>query len=192
MRWIMLACLMLPGAALAQEVVAEETVVLPAALANVDGRLAKQLQRDAGDVVEDAMSLILGFGRDGGIDRAGIAQSLDVERARLRAGVLRRMAEADLDADGTVTTAEIAVIAGAAEARYRGRVMFTHAEADGDGDGRVTDAEARARAQAVAMDAVSATDGERIMTLLGLDLDADGILTLTELREVARLMDSAP
>jgi EF hand len=190
MRWMMVMVMIgaLTGAAQAQEA---EPVPMPQGLQSVDPALAKRLQRDADDVVEDAMTLILGYGADGGIDAAGIRQSLQVEQARQRANVIRRLVEADLDADGTVTTAEVGVIASAAEARIRGRIMLGHAAADADGDGRVTDAEARARADAVAMEAVSEADAARALSLMGLDLDGDGRLTLAELAEVTRLMRAA-
>jgi hypothetical protein len=196
MRWMvaMVVWCALNGAGQAQEAgsdAPDDAALMPQGLQSVAPALAKRLQRDADDVIEDAMTLILGYGVDGGIDSAGIQQSLQVERARQRANVVRRLVEADLDADGVVTTAEVSIIAGAAEARIRGRIMLSHAAADADGDGRVTEAEARIRAEGVAMEAVSDTDASRALSLMGLDLDTDGILTLVELREVARLMQAA-
>jgi hypothetical protein len=192
MRWMVVMAMVgaLTGIAQAQEADVE-VAPMPQALQSVSPALAKRLQRDADDVVEEGMTLILGYGQEGSIDGAGIAQSLQVERARQRANVIRRLVEADLDADGTVTTAEVSVIAGAAAARIRGRIMMGHAAADTDGDGRVTDAEARARADAVAMEAVSEADAARALSLMGLDLDGDGRLTLAELAEVSRLMRAA-
>ncbi len=193
MRWFLVFGIFLASAAhaLAQDVADDAEAVLPGALARVDAGLAKRLQRDADDVVTDAMTLVLGYGADGAIDRAGIETSIAVERARQRAIVLRRLIEADLDADGRVTTDEVTVIAAASEARFRGRVMMGHAAADADGDGTVTDGEARTWAQAFAMDRVSDADAARALSLMGLDLDGDGRLTLTELREVSRLMQTA-
>jgi hypothetical protein len=191
MQWLLLVvvCLGTASAAFAQEEAsADAGTVMPGALSGVPPALAKRLQRDAADVVEDAMTLILGYGQDGGIDRDGLARALDVERARLRAGVLRRLIEADLNADGRISTAEATVIAGAADARYRARIMIGHAAADADGDGTVTEPEARAQAQAVAMKGVSEADVERTMGLMSLDLDANGTLTLIELGDVAAMM----
>lgn len=165
-----------------------DAMAMPVALAGVDGALAKRMQRDMGDVTEDAMTLILGFGTGGSIDRAGIATWLAVERAAARAQVMRRMIEADLDADGTVAATEIAVIAGAAAARLRGRIMQNHALADADGDGAVSGPEAAARAAAFAMERVSEADGVRAMALMGLDMDGDGRLTLAEVDKAGQLM----
>lgn len=193
MKWFLVAAMFLAPAApaLAQDAADDAEPALPAALARVDAGLAKRLQRDADDVVEDAMTLVLGHGADGAIDRAGVERSIAMDRARQRAILLRRLIEADLDADGNVTGDEIAVVAAAAEARFRGRVMMGHAAADADGDGTVTDAEARISAQAFAMDRVSDADAARALALMGLDLDGDGRLTLAELREVSRLMQTA-
>jgi hypothetical protein len=188
MRKMMVAVLVM----LAWPVGAQEAEVaekpMPAALAAVPQALARRLQRAPDAFVEDAASLILGYGQDGGIDRDGIAQFVAVERARARAGALRRMWEADLNADGAVTRAELGVLVAAAEARYRGRMMLTHEAADGDADGTVTAVEALAKANVMALDQFSAADEERVMGMLYLDLDADGSLTLNEVREVARMM----
>ena len=187
MRGMLMVLMMLAGPAWAQEDEVAE-VPMPAALAGVPEALAKRLRRAPDDFVADAASLILGYGQNGGIDRAGIAQFVAVERARARAGALRRMWEADLNADGAVTTGELGVLVAAAEARYRGRMMLTHEAADGDADGTVTAVEMLAKANVMALDQFSAADEERMMAMLYLDLDADGTLTLDEVREVARMM----
>ena len=195
MQWILVVAvaLCLATSVQAQEAAPEtktdaEAEVMPVALAGVDGALAKRMQRDMDDVASDAMTLILGYGQDGAIDRAGISTWLAVERAVARAQVMRRMIEADLDGDGTVQVAEIAVIAAAAEARLRGRITQNHILADADGDGAVNAAEAAARAEAFAMEQVSEGDAARAMALMGLDMDGDGQLTLAEVRDAARLM----
>jgi hypothetical protein len=191
MRWILMVVMLMMGLpAWAQE--ADEAEVaeapMPAALAGVPDAMAKRLRRAPDDFVEDAASLILGYGRDGGIDRDGIGQFVAVERARARAGALRRMWEADLDADGSVTTVELGVLVAAAEARYRGRMLLTHEAADADADGTVTAVEMLAKANVMALDMFSAADEERVMAMLSLDLNGDGSLTLDEVREVARMM----
>ena len=191
MQWILVVAVALCLAAAAQAQEADpqaEGVVMPVALAGVDAALAKRMQRDMGDVAADAMTLILGYGTDGAIDRTGIATWLSVERAVARAQVMRRIIEADLDGDGTVAATEIAVIAAAASANLRGRIMQNHALADADGDGAVAAPEAAARAQAFAMERVSEGDAARSMALMGLDLDGDGRLTLAEVDRAARLM----
>ncbi|MGL4320376.1 MAG: hypothetical protein ACRCS3_05885 [Paracoccaceae bacterium] len=194
MQWILMVAVALCLATAVQAQEAEENAdvaVMPAALSGVDGALAKRMQRDMGDVAEDAMTLILGYGAGGAIDRAGIETWLAVERAVARAQVMRRMIEADLNADGTVAATEIAVIAAAAEAGIRGRIMQNHALADGDGDGAISAPEATARAEAFAMEEVSEGDAARAMALMGLDLDGDGRLTLDEVDKAAELMAGA-
>jgi EF hand len=190
MRWMLMVMMMLGGPVAAQEADAEKSP-MPAALAGVPEALAKRLQRAPDDFVEDAASLILGYGQGGGIDRDGIAQFVAVERARARANAWRRMWEADLNADGAVTTAELGVLVAAAEARYRGRMMLTHEAADGDGDGTVTAVEMLAKANVMALDQFSVADEERMMGMLSLDLNGDGTLSLDEVREVARMMGKA-
>lgn len=187
MRWIWVVLMMWAGPVWAQEAEVAEAP-MPAALAGVPEALAKRLRRAPDDFVEDAASLILGYGRDGGIDRDGMAKFVAVERARARAGALRRMWEADLDANGAVSRSEIGVMVAAAEARYRGRMLLTHEAADTDADGTVSAVEMVARANVMALDQFSAADEERVMGMLYLDLNADGTLTLDEVREVARMM----
>jgi hypothetical protein len=193
MKWVVYVtvALCLASQVQAQEAGEPAAVVMPAALAGVDGALAKRMQRDMDDVAADAMTLILGYGTGEGIDRAGIETALAVERAVARAQVMRRIVEADLDADGTVAAGEITVIAGAAEAGLRGRIMQNHALADADGDGAVSAAEAATRAEAFAMERVSEGDAARAMALMGLDMDGDGRLTLAEVDQAARLMAAA-
>jgi hypothetical protein len=187
MRGMLMVLMMLAGPVMAQDEAVKETP-MPAALQGVPEALAKRLRRAPDDFVADAASLILGYGRDGAIDRDGIAQYVAVERARARAGALRRMWEADLNADGAVTRVELGVLVAAAEARYRGRMMLTHEAADGDGDGTVTAVEMLAKANVMALEQFSAADEERAMGMLFLDLNGDGILTLDEVREVGRMM----
>jgi hypothetical protein len=190
MQWVLVVAvaLCLATAAQAQQDDAADAVVMPSALAGVEAGLAKRMQRDMDDVAADAMTLILGYGQGGAIDRAGIATWLAVERASARAQVMRRIVEADLDADGVVSAAEIGVIAATAEARLRGRIMQNHSAADSNGDGAVSATEAAARAEAFAQEQVSDADAARAMALMGLDLDGNGQLTLTEVQEAARLM----
>lgn len=187
MRVVLMMLMLLAAPAWAQQAEVADAP-MPAALQAVPEALAKRLRRAPDDFVEDAASLILGYGRDGGIDRDGIAQFVAVERARARAGALRRMWEADLDADGAVSKAEIDVLVAAAEARYRGQMLLSHEAADGDADGTVSGQEMVAKANVMALDQFSAADEERVMGMLYLDLNADGTLTLDEVREVARMM----
>jgi hypothetical protein len=178
--------------ALALPVHAQEAPLpVPPGLAGLPDVLADRLRRAPGDVVADAGAVILGYGADGAITAAGIATYIAHQEAAARGGVLRRMVEADLDADGTIAAAEIAVVVQAAEAGVRGRIMANHMAADADGDGAVTWAEARARADVLAMAALSEAERGRLAGLMTLDLNGDGLLALAEVAEAARLMQGA-
>lgn len=169
----------------------EEPAPLPAALSALPDTLADRLRRAPDDFVADAGAVILGYGNDGAITAQGIATYVAHLEAAERGNVLRRMVEADLNADGTVAADEIAVIAHAAEAGIRGRIMQNHMAADADRDGAVTWDEARARADVLALAALSAAERDRLGAMMALDLNGDGSLALTEVAEVARLMQGA-
>lgn len=85
----------------------------------------KRLKAAPEPYLELAADLIHGFGGAQGIDRAGIARFVALERAEARAGALRRIYLADLDFDITVSREEIAQVAAAASAAMRGAVVET-------------------------------------------------------------------
>jgi hypothetical protein len=188
-RMLLLILMALGNPARAQD--APVPVPLPAALAGVPDVLADRLRRAPDDFVADAGMVILGYGTAGGITADGLATYVQVVEAAARGNVLRRMVEADLNADGTIAPPEIAVIALAAEAGVRGRIMLNHAAADLDGDGAVIWDEAVARADVLAADALSGVERERLAAMMTLDLNADGTLTFVEVEEVARLMQGS-
>ncbi len=142
--------------------------------------LAERVRADPDGFLEEAAGLILGYGRDGRIDAAGIERFLAVERAKRRVAAMRRLMLADLDGDGAITAEELSVLLAADGAGPRGRLAVAHLRADADGDGTVgaveLAADARAAAQALPP---GLTD---LRTLLALDRDGDGALDLRELR----------
>lgn len=142
--------------------------------------LVERARADPDGFLDDAAGLILGYGRDGRIDAAGIERFLSVQRAKLRVAAQRRLMLADLDGDGAVTSAELAVLLSAEGAGPRGRLAVAHLRADADGDGTVDAAElaAHARAAAQALPA-GLTD---LRTLPALDRDGDGAVGLAEMR----------
>jgi hypothetical protein len=160
----------------------------PVALIGLPDVLADRLRRAPDDVIADAGAVILGYGEGGAITAAGIATYIAHQEAAERGAVLRRMVEADLNADGTIAADEIAVVVQAAEAGVRGRIMANHMAADADGDGAVVWPEARALADALALAALPMAERERLGAMMALDLDGDGRLALPEVAEAARLM----
>lgn len=142
--------------------------------------LVERMRADPDRFLEDAAGLILGYGRDGRIDAAGIERFLTVERTRLRVAAKRRLMLADLDDDGAVTTEELSVLLTAAGAGPRGRLAVAHMRADADGDGTVSAPELAAHARVAAQVLPPGLTEPR--TILALDGDGDDALDLQELR----------
>ena len=138
-----------------------------------------------------AALLIHGFGAGGSVDMAGIERSIALDRAGARASAQRRLLAADLDGNGAVTGAEIAVAAGAAGATTRARLITTHARADADADGTVTPAELAAHAGAEALRMVSEPEAALARAVLACDQDADGQVTMAEVRRALAALDPA-
>ncbi len=142
----------------------------------------KQVQADPAPFLTLAADLIHGFGGEKGIDRAGVDRFVALERAAARASALRRLAVADLDFDGAVTAAELAVLAAATSAKARGRLWALLEKADGNGDRVVSAAEAAGFGRAEAMRAFSPGDEAVARAVLTFDSDADGWVSLDEVR----------
>jgi hypothetical protein len=142
--------------------------------------LVEQVRADPDGFLEDAAGLILGYGRDGRIDAAGIERFLTVERAKQRVAAKRRLMLADLDDDGAVTTEELSVLLAADGAGPRGRLAVAHLRADADGDGTVSAAELTAHARAAAQSLPPGLTDLR--TFLAFDRDGDAAVGLAELR----------
>lgn len=151
--------------------------------------LAQRLAADPDGVVEEVAVLIAGHGAAAGINRAGILQSVALDRARARAREAARLLAADLDGDGRVTQAEVAVLGQAVSASTRGRLLLAFAKADGDGDGTLNAAEVRAHGEQAAARSVPVAEEGRRLALLTLDGNRDGWLTLAEVRAAADKAD---
>lgn len=140
----------------------------------------KRLQKNPAPYLDLAADLIHVFGGTQGIDRAGIARFVALQRAEARAGAMRRLVLADLDFDGKITREELAAVAAAASAYARGRLWKVHEAADLDGDGVVSGPETDAFGRAEAMRLFSAADEAEVMSVLAFDGDKDGWVDLTE------------
>jgi len=95
-------------------------------------RTLKTLRNAPDKFIEDAVTLILGYGSEAGIGLAWIEQSIAMDRAYVRAREMRRIMVADLDNDYAVTLAEIRVLIAAERAGGRGRLLLGFQAADQD------------------------------------------------------------
>jgi hypothetical protein len=167
------------GAAMAQEAVVPVAAVAGSGQALPEKAMKKL--RGAPDVfLRDAAELIYGFGRDGGIDLAGIDAFVAAERARFRAKEMARYLAADINNDGDVGRDEMAALADAAAAGKRGGLQLGYDRADADGDGVLGLTELRGYAQGVAMVQMSDADVDEMRGILMFDADGDGVAAMEE------------
>lgn len=147
--------------------------------------MTKAVKANPQRFVEDAAEVIHGFGPPGaepGVDAAGIETAIALVRAEARAGALRKLLAADLDADGGVTTQEMAELAAAAKASDRGKLVALQAAADLDGDGTATPPELMAAAEQEARRSFPERRAALLRDLMLLDADRDGRVTLPEVQ----------
>jgi hypothetical protein len=136
-----------------------------------------------GTVLEQYQAQLLGALRavdrdEDGLDQADIDLVQAKEAARARASAISQILGYDLDGDLTVTRSELAGgVSGEPVVRDR-QVTNLLAQYDGNADGTITVAEAAASARKNDRDALRGT-------LLALDPDRDGRLTVVELRGLA-------
>jgi len=100
-----LVCLMPWRMALAQEVSGQ--ALTDALIARTPGATLARLQDRPDAFVEEAAGLILGYGGPLGLTADQIETAIQAERAWLRAREVRRMLDADLNADLAVSTPEL-------------------------------------------------------------------------------------
>ena len=110
---------------------------------NLPERTLKALRKAPDKFIEDAVTLILGYGSEAGIGLAGIEQSIAMDRAYVRAREMRRLMVADLDNDYAVSLAEIRVLIAAERAGGRGRLLLGFQAADQDSNDVVSQQELR-------------------------------------------------
>jgi EF hand len=145
--------------------------------------LAKQIKSNPDRFFDDAAGLILGFGKDGQIDAGTIDLAIALDRAVARASALRRVMATDLDADGAVTPKEANFATAAASASQRGRLDALLAGIDTDRDGTASATEIAAYGREQGLRAVPEREAAAMKSLLTLDANADGSLSLAELRQ---------
>ncbi len=157
-------------------------LAVPSVAAAVPDALVKRIMADPASYLDGVAVLIAGFGTAGAIDRAGLDNVVALARASGRAVALRRLQGADLDGDGAVTAVEIGVTEAASAAVTRGRLAVYFAKADADGNGAVSAAELQAYAGAAALAAYDEARAGQLRAVLGFDGNADGRVTLDEVK----------
>lgn len=148
------------------------------------GGTLKQLENTPEIFMEHMAGLILGYGGPQGLDNAGVANYLAVNRAYIRAREMRRFLVADLNNDGKVTLAEMNILIQTENARARGRLLVGFYAADANSDGAVDMTESRAFAETRAAGSITQNDANLLEALVSLDLNGDGFLALDEIIDI--------
>ena len=156
--------------------------IVPVLAQSVPDGVLKRMKSDPQAYLDLAADLIHGFGSAQGIDRAGIARFVALERANARADGLRRLYLADLNFDNVVNRDELAQVAAAASAYGRGRIWKVFESADRDSSGVVEQTEIAAFGTAEALRLFSAADEAEVMSVLAFDADANGWIDLAEVK----------
>jgi hypothetical protein len=151
--------------------------------------LDEAMQKNPARFEADMVDLVVGYGGAEGLTLAAIEDYIALERAGARASALRRLFAMDLNGDGAVDRQEVAVIQRAASAASRGRIERQFAGADADSSGRVDAAEIAADGQAAAMRALGEGEATMLRSLLRLDADANGALTVQEVGSAVMRLD---
>lgn len=144
--------------------------------------LLAAVARDPQGWLRQMTDLVRGYGDGAGVDAAGIARFVAVDRAAARARVLGWLAEADFDFDGQVSPQEGAAYATTLSVRGRTAFGALVAGADADGDGLLTAEEGAAAARRAADRRMGPGRQAGLAALIALDRDGDGRVGLAELQ----------
>jgi hypothetical protein len=144
--------------------------------------LQAAVARDPQGWLRQMTDLVRGYGDAAGVDAAGIARFVAVERAAARARVLGWLAEADFDFDGRVSPQEAAAYATTLSVRGRTAFGALLAGADADGDGLLTADEGAGAALRAADRRMGPGRQAGLAALIALDRDGDGRVGLAELQ----------
>lgn len=184
---ISLAVCSLPWrAAFAQELSGQDLVDV--LVARTPGATLDRMRERPDASVQEAAALILGYGGAGGLSVSDIESAIAAEKARLRAREIRRLLEADLNADLMVTGDELSVLLRAASATMRGRLLVWHRNADTDSDGTVRWAELRGHADKRAVAGMSEAAMAAMRAMMTFDLNGDDHVVLDEVLEAMELL----
>jgi hypothetical protein len=145
-------------------------------------RMIKAIKADPEAYLQDVAALIASAGQGDAITADQLAVSIAVQRARARVDVLAPLLEADLNGDGAVAREELLGTASALKSEARAKLDRAFGAADGDGDGLVTGAELAAKGEDAALSVMGPARLAEVKVLMGFDADADGSVTLDEVR----------
>ncbi len=175
------------GIAMAEQQIGRDKGVL-ALMQTLPEKTIKRLREVPERFKAEALVLIYGYGRDGGIDADGLERYILLERAEARGRILRRFADTDLDNDGVVQAAEVTIKADTLAASERGRLRLAFVQSDIDRDDSLSGAEMRALAELEAMVALPDADADVLRGFMAFDLDGNGAVTVAEVGAVAKLL----
>lgn len=145
-------------------------------------RLLSVIKADKAAYLQEVAALIASSGQGDAITEEQLAVSVALQRTRARVAVLAPLMAADLDGDGAVSREEMLGAASALKAEARVRLDRAFRAADGNGDGLVSGEELAAKADAAALRAFRPAKLAEVKVLMGFDADADGRVTLDEVR----------
>lgn len=150
------------------------------------------VQKNPERYVDRAAALIYGYGGDQGIDKAGVARAIALQRADARAAALRKLIAADLNFDGAIDRDEMEQVAAVASASARGKLWKMQQTADADGDGSVAAAELEAFGRAEALRKITAADEAAALSVLNFDADKNGWVDLDEVTQAVAELSPSP
>lgn len=145
--------------------------------------LLKSIKADPSSYLDSVAALIASYGAADGITEEQVATSMALVRAKARTAAEVPLMRADLDGDGTVSRAEIVVVQSAASAATRGKLEKIFIAADTNGDAVVSLEERTELGALAAMAAYSPAQMAEMKVLMGFDGDADGKVTVNEVRQ---------
>ncbi|MFC2970415.1 hypothetical protein [Acidimangrovimonas pyrenivorans] len=159
--------------------------VLDLARLGLTARETSSIARDPAASLRRFYTTALGLSPDGTISQQVIESRDRISRARLRGGRIGAVLGYDLNDDGAISSEEIAAVLDTLTGRRRADLLILRDSGDGNGDGRIDMAEIRAyaaRQQRTSL--LTALSARRYQTLLKMDVDGDGKVTLEEIRMV--------
>lgn len=189
MRTVILALMILALPALAEE--APQALPDAHKLArSLPEPLLEKLISGARGFSDDMARLIESYGGEQGLTTGGIDWMIASVRARARERAGRSFLAADLDGDGTLTRTEADLDIRQASESARGRLELAFRGADRDRSDAVTSQELAQWRESRANATLPEDEAALWRSVLALDLDGDGHLTLDEFESALALLQN--